>query len=207
MQLTLIDNKLKQAGTIETDDSLFGRKWNQALVHRISVAHAANARTVTRKQKTRAEVKHTTKRLYRQKGTGKARAGMSSSPVRRGGGRAFPASPLDNVHKRINRKEFRAGMATVLSQLAREQRLFVAEEIMAEQPKTKPITQLLDQFSQRSKVLFVDSEFDGKFALAVRNLYSVTLVELSRLVSTDLLRAERVVMSKRALEQISKTWQ
>ncbi len=207
MQLTLVDRKFKQAGTVEVADSLFDRKWNKALVHRLASSHASNARAATRKQKTRAEVHHTTKRLYRQKGVGKARAGMSSSPIRRGGGRAFPASQFENVHKQINRKEFRVGMATLLSQLAREQRLFIAEEIAADEIKTKTVAKLFAEFAQRKKVLFVDCEFDTKFGLSVRNLHRIETIELNRLVSTDLLRADLTVISKRALEEITKIWQ
>lgn len=207
MDLPLLDSSLKADGKLQVAESIFNRPWNPALVHRVSVAHAANGRATTSKQKTRAEVKHTTNRLYRQKGTGRARAGMSSSPIRRGGGRAFPSTPKVNFRRELNRKEFRAGMATVLSQLAREQRLFGIKEIVRKEIKTKDCAKLLDKFAPNSKVLFVDTDFDDKFVLSVRNLHYVATVTLHSLLATDLLHYDRAVISQRALDKISTTWQ
>ena len=206
MQVTLVDRQLNQAGTLEVADALFAKDWNAPLVHRLAVAHAANGREGTRQQKNRAQVKHTTKKLFRQKGTGRARAGMSTSPIRRGGGRAFPATPSDNLRKELNRKEFRLGMATMLSQLVREDRLFVAEEIASDVAKTKPCAKMLVEFAAQDKVLFVDTEFDHNFGLAVRNIPKAKLVEFSRLLAPDLLRYERTVISKRAVDAIVKYW-
>lgn len=206
MELVLVDRELKRVGTVKGADALFDRPWNRTLVHRIATAQAANGRAGTRKQKTRAEVKHTTKRLYRQKGTGRARAGMSSSPTRRGGGRAFPAHPRDSQRKELNRKEYRAGMATLLSQLAREERLFVAEELAAAAAKTKPCARMIDAFGAPAKLLFVDTDFESNFALSARNIKQVSLQPLARLLSTDLMRNRQVVLSRRAFEAIGKAW-
>ena len=206
MQLLLVDRNLAKTGELEVAGALLTREWNGPLVHRLTVAHAANGRAATRKQKTRAEVKHTTARLYRQKGTGRARAGMSSSPIRRGGGRAFPSSPRDNLRKELNRKEFRAGMATVLSQLAREKRLVVAEELSCDQVKTKAGAANLKAFGATRRTLFVDTEFDEKFALSMRNLPKVSLAEASALLAPELLRCEHTIISKRALAHLSKVW-
>lgn len=206
MQLTLLDSSMHADGKIDVDDRLFNRPWNPTLAHRVTVFHAANGRTGSSKQKTRAEVKHTTKRLYRQKGTGRARAGMSSSPLRRGGGRAFPSTPQVNPRRELNRKEFRAGMATVLSQLAREERLFVTESIARGEVKTKPCAAMLSDFAAGRRVLFVDTDFDDKFTLSVRNLFWVGTVRLGGLLATDLMRHKRTVLSKRALDRITETW-
>ena len=206
MQLSLVDRSLRPAGELEVADSLFARAWNGPLVHRLVTAHAANARAGTSKQKSRSEVKHTTSRLYRQKGTGRARAGMSSSPVRKGGGRAFPATPSDNHRKGINRKEFRAGMAALLSRLARDGALFVAEEIAAEQAKTKPCAAMIREFGGEGRVLFVDTKLDRHFELSSRNVRRVRLAELDRLLSTDLVRTDRVVLSRRAVEEMQRKW-
>lgn len=206
MQLTLLNSSMLAGGKVDVDDRLFDRPWNPALAHRVSVSHAANGRIGSSKQKTRAEVKHTTKRLYRQKGTGRARAGMSSSPIRRGGGRAFPSTPQANFRRELNRKEFRAGMATVLSQLAREERLFVTESIARDEVKTKPCAIMLTKFAAGRKVLFVDTDFDDKFVLSVRNLFWVGTVRLSKLLATDLLRHGHTVLSKQALERITASW-
>ena len=206
MEITMVDRNLKPSGTYEVSDTMFARRWNEVLVHRLVNSQAANARGATRKQKNRAEVKHTTKRLYRQKGTGRARAGMSSSPIRRGGGRAFPAAPTDNPRKELNRKEFRVAMATLLSQLAREGRLYAAEEIAASEVKTKVCAKMLESFAANDRVLFVDTEFDRNFHLSVRNLKEARTAGLSRLLSSDLVRNDRVVISKRALAEMERIW-
>ena len=202
----MVDRELKPAGTFEVSGAMFDRGWNGPLVHRLVTSQAANGRSVTRKQKNRAEVKHTTKRLYRQKGTGRARAGISSSPIRRGGGRAFPASTNDNLRKELNRKEYRAGMASLLSQVAREGRLFVAVEIGTDEIKTKSCARMLEDFSANDRVLFVDTEFDHNFSLSVRNLKEVRTSGLNRLLSTDLMRSDKVVISKRAVDELTRFW-
>src|SRR5256886_4529956 len=125
------------AGTFNTPDELFARDFNEALVHQIVVAFQANARLGTRAQKDRGAVNHSTKKPWRQKGTGRARAGMTSSPLWRGGGKIFPNSPDENFSHKVNRKMYRAGMASILSQLARENRICVVEEFKLEHPKTK----------------------------------------------------------------------
>lgn len=206
MELAGVDRNLKPSGKVEVPDAMFARGWNGPLVHRLVASQESRGRQVTRKQKTRAEVKHTTKRLYRQKGTGRARAGMSSAPGRRGGGRAFPATPRDNPHKELNRKEFRAGMATLLSQLAREGRLYVADEIAADGIRTKDCAAKLDGFAAGARVLFVDTEFERNFSLSVRNIRMARTAGLSRLLSTDLMRSDRVVFSKRAVDEIARAW-
>ena len=206
MQLTLLNSNLQDSGKFEVTDKLFAREWNGPLAHRISVIHAANARQGTRQQKTRAEVKHTTKKVYRQKGTGRSRVGTSSSPIRRGGARAFPASPKDNVNKDINRKEFRAGMSVILSQLVREDRVYVAEEIKSAEIKTKPCAKMVNDFAKDNKVLLVDTEFDKNFQLSVRNLYKVNLSLATSLLATDLVNNEKIVLSKRAVEKITGMW-
>src|SRR5574343_1449972 len=123
MQLELLNEQGQASSKVDAPDTVFGREYNEALVHQLVVAFQANARQGTRAQMTRAEVKHSTKKPYRQKGTGNARAGMTSSPIRRGGGRAFPNKPEENFTHKVNKKMYRAGMATILSQLVRDERL------------------------------------------------------------------------------------
>src|SRR5947208_9911355 len=125
------------AGTFNAPDALFARDFNEALVHQIVVAFQANARLGTRAQKDRGAVNHSTKKAWRQKGTGRARAGMTSSPLWRGGGKIFPNSPDENFTHKVNRKMYRAGLWSVLSQLAGENRLHVVAEFVVEAPKTK----------------------------------------------------------------------
>ena len=129
MQLELLNDKARPTSKVDAPDTVFGRDYNEALVHQIVVAFQANARQGTRAQKDRDEVKHSTKKPWRQKGTGRARAGMTSSPLWRGGGRIFPNSPDENFTQKVNKKMYRAGMASILSQLAREGRLAVVDSL------------------------------------------------------------------------------
>src|SRR5579872_5475459 len=127
MELKLLNDQGQAASNVAAPDTIFGRDYNEALIHQVVVAYQANARSGNRKQKDREEVHHSTKKPFKQKGTGRARAGMTSSPLWRGGGRIFPNSPEENFTQKINRKMFRAGLAAILSQLAREDRLVVVE--------------------------------------------------------------------------------
>ncbi len=206
MKLPLLDRSLAPAGDLEVVGALFERAWNEALVHRLTVSQAANRRRATRKQLTRGEVKHSTRKLGSQKGRGKARIGMSSSPIRRGGGRAFPNNPDENLARKVNRKEYRAAMATIVSQLAREGRLAAATELAADAPRTKPMSKIISSYSPADSVLFVDTDFDRNFALSARNLPSVQLASLAGLRVHDLIKCDRTVLSQRAVARITEMW-
>ena len=129
MDLKLIDANGQSTASVSASDELFGRDYNEALVHQVVTAFQANARSANRAQKGRSEINKSTKKPWRQKGTGRARAGMASSPLWRGGGRIFPNSPEENFSQKVNRKMYRAGLAAILSQLVREGRLTVIEEL------------------------------------------------------------------------------
>src|SRR5690554_7190527 len=137
MELKLLNDQGQSDATVAAPDTIFGRDFNEALVHQIVVAFQANARSGNRAQKGRDTVKHSTKKPWRQKGTGRARSGMTSSPIWRGGGRAFPSSPEENFSHKVNKKMYRAGVCSILSQLAREDRLAVVDEISVDAPKTR----------------------------------------------------------------------
>jgi large subunit ribosomal protein L4 len=139
MQLELLNEQGQAASKFDAPETVFGREYNEALVHQIVVAFQANARQGTRAQKDREQVKHSTKKPFRQKGTGRARAGMTSSPLWRGGGRIFPNSPDENFTQKINKKMYRAGMASIFSQLARDGRLAVVDSLKVDSPKTKQL--------------------------------------------------------------------
>src|SRR3954470_19914593 len=143
MELKLLNEQGQAGSNVTAADTVFGRDYNEALIHQIVVAYAANARSGNRKQKDREQVHHSTKKPWRQKGTGRARAGMTSSPLWRGGGRIFPNSPDENFTHKVNKKMYRAGMAAILSQLAREGRLAVVESLTVDSPKTKGLAQKL----------------------------------------------------------------
>jgi len=182
---------------------VFGRDYNEALVHQIVVAYQANARSGNRKQKDREEVKHTTKKPWRQKGTGRARAGMSSSPLWRGGGRIFPNSPEENFSQKVNKKMFRAGMRSIYSQLAREGRINVVDGFAVDAPKTKL---LADKFKAMGldSVLIITDNLDENLYLASRNLPNVAVVEPRHADPLSLVHYKKVLVTKAAVAQIEE---
>src|ERR1035437_5310014 len=159
MELKLLNDQCQTSSNVAAPDTIFGRDYNEALIHQVVVAYQANARSGNRKQKDREEVHHSTKKPFRQKGTGRAGAGMTSSPLWRGGGRIFPNSPEENFSQKVNRKMFRAGLAAILSQLAREDRLAVVEDFSIDTPKTKQLAQKLKGMGLDS-VLLVTAELE-----------------------------------------------
>lgn len=203
MDLKLINAQGQPGTPIAAQDAVFGREFNEALVHQIVIAYQANARAGNRKQKDREEVHHSTKKPFKQKGTGRARAGMTSSPLWRGGGRIFPNSPEENFSQKVNRKMYRAGLAAILSQLAREDRLVVVEEFAVEAPKTRLIAQKLKAMGFGS-VLVVTDTLDDNLALASRNLPDVLILEAHQADPVSLIRFPRVVFTKAAVAKMEE---
>lgn len=203
MELKLINAQGESSSTVSASDALFGREFNEALVHQVVVAYQANARSGNRKQKDREEVHHSTKKPFRQKGTGRARAGMTSSPLWRGGGRIFPNSPEENFTQKVNRKMYRAGVAAILSQLAREERLVVVENFAVDAPKTKLVAQKLKAMGLDS-VLVVTDSLDDNLALASRNLPNVLVLEAQQADPVSLVRFPRVLFTKGAVAKIEE---
>ena len=205
MELKVIDAKGQVSGSLAASDALFAREYNEALVHQLVTAFLANARSGNRAQLTRAEVKHSTKKPWRQKGTGRARAGMSSSPLWRGGGRTFPNKPDENFTQKVNRKMYRAGMATILSQLVRDERLFVIEELSVATPKTKAFAEQVKNLGME-QVLFVTNQLDENVYLSSRNLPNVLVLEAQQMDPYSLLRYKKVVVTKEAVAQLEEQW-
>ena len=203
MELKLINEQGQEASRLEAPDVLFGREYNEALVHQVLVAYQANARSGNRAQKDRGEVQHSTKKPWRQKGTGRARAGMSSSPIWRGGGRAFPNSSDENFSHKLNRKMYRAGMAAILSQLAREDRLAVVEEFSIDAPKTKLFAAKIKGMGYES-VLVITEELGENVFLAARNLPNVLVVEVQQADPVSLVRYPKVLITKGALAKFEE---
>ena len=203
MQLELLDDKGQATAKVDAPDTLFGRDYNEALVHQIVVAFQANARMGTRKQLDRGEVKHSTKKPFRQKGTGRARAGMTSSPLWRKGGRIFPNTPDENFTQKVNKKMYRAGMAAIFSQLAREGRLAVVDGISLDAPKTKLLAQKFKQMGLDS-VLFITHETPDNLMLAARNLANVLVVEPRYADPLALVHYKKVLVTKGAMEQLKE---
>lgn len=203
MELKTIDNHGQEAAGFSASDALFARDFNESLVHQLVVAYQANARSADRKQKDRGEVAHTTKKPFNQKGTGRARAGMSSSPLWRGGGRIFPNSPDENFSQKINRKMYRAGIATILSQLAREDRLLIVDDFIVEAPKTKLVAQKLKGMGLDSALVITENP-DETLMLASRNLPHVLVLEARAADPVSLVRFPKVVLTKGAVAKMEE---
>lgn len=204
MELKLLNEQGIVAGkNVAAADTVFGRDYNEALIHQIVVAYAANARSGNRKQKDREEVHHTTKKPWRQKGTGRARAGMSSSPLWRGGGRIFPNSPDENFTHKVNKKMYRAGICSILSQLAREERLVVVEGLSIDAPKTKLLSQKLQGMGLESVMIITDT-LEENLLLASRNLPNVLVVEPRHADPMSLVFYKKIVVTKAALAMIEE---
>jgi large subunit ribosomal protein L4 len=203
MQLELLNEQGQATAKVEAPDTVFARDYNEALVHQVVVAYQANARAGTRQQKNRETVKHSTKKPWRQKGTGRARAGMTSSPLWRGGGRTFPNSPDENFTHKVNKKMYRAGMVSILSQLARDGRLAVVDSLKVDAPKTKLLAQKLKSMGLDSVMLIADA-VDENLALASRNLANVLVVEPRYADPLSLVFYKKVLVTKGAIEQLKE---
>ena len=206
MELKLISEKggdKGSAGTVSAKDEIFGRDFNEALIHQLVVAYEANARLGTRKQKDRGEVRHSTKKPWRQKGTGRARAGMTSSPLWRGGGKIFPNTPDENFSQKVNRRMYRAGMASILSQLAREDRIRVVDEFKLEHPKTKLLAQKVKSMGF-DEVLVITDEVDNNLTLSSRNLHNVRVISAQQANPVALVRYPAVLLTKKAVAKLEE---
>lgn len=203
MELKLINEQGQEASRLAASDLLFAREYNEALVHQVLVAYQANARSGDRAQKDRHDVRHTTKKPWRQKGTGRARAGMSSSPIWRGGGRVFPNSSDENFSHKLNRKMYRAGMASILSQLVRQDRLAVVDSLTIEAPKTKLFAAKIKGMGYES-VLVITDDLDENVFLASRNLPNVLVLEVQQADPVSLVRFQQVLMTKAALAKFEE---
>ncbi|MDR3412948.1 MAG: 50S ribosomal protein L4 [Formivibrio sp.] len=205
MELKVINASGEAQSAIAASDALFARDFSEALVHQVVTAYLANARSGNRAQKGRAEVNHSTKKPFNQKGTGRARAGMTSSPLWRGGGKTFPSSPDENFTQKVNRKMFRAGIATILSQLVREDRLVVLDSFALESPKTKAFVEKLVGL-KLDNVLIVTHDLDENLYLASRNLPNVLVVEPSAADPVSLVRFKKVVLTREALQAFEEIY-
>jgi large subunit ribosomal protein L4 len=206
MDLKLINDQGQDAGAVSAADSLFGREYNEALVHQLVTAYMANGRTGDRAQLTRAEVRHSTKKPFKQKGTGRARAGMTSSPIWRGGGRTFPNKPDENFSQKVNRKMFRAGIATILSRLVQDGRLTVVESLGVDSPKTKLLAGKLKGLGMTDRVLIISPVVDDNLWLSARNMHNVLVLEPQQADPVSLVRFDRVLMTRDAVKSFEEMY-
>lgn len=203
MELKLIDDKGQSGASVPAADAVFAREYNEALVHQVVTAYLANARSANRAQKGRSDVAKTTHKPWRQKGTGRARAGMASSPLWRGGGKTFPNSPEENFSHKVNRKMYRAGIGAILSQLVREDRLSVVENFTVDGPKTKVLAQKLKDMGL-AQVMIITDEVDENLYLSSRNLPLVKVVEAGHADPVSLMRFAKVLVTRGALTKMEE---
>jgi len=198
MELTLKDAK----GALEVSDATFGREFNEALVHQVVVAYGAGARQGTKAQKTRSEVRGGGKKPWRQKGTGRARAGTIRSPIWVGGGRAFAAKPRD-FEQKVNKKMYRGAIKSILSELVRQDRLIVVESFGVDTPKTKTLIGKLNELELKD-VLIITPEVDENLFLSSRNLYKVDVRDVQGVDPVSLIAFEKVLITADAVKQLEE---
>jgi len=202
--LKLIDDTGQSTSTVAGSDALFGRDYNEALIHQVITAFQANARQGTRAQKARGDINKSHKKPWKQKGTGRARAGQANSPLWRGGGKIFPSSPDENFSHKVNRKMYRAGIASILSQLVREGRLSVIDAIALDSPKTKLFAQKIKGYGLDGTVLVVTDKLDDNLYLGSRNLPDVLVLETREVDPVSLVRFKNVLVTKAAVQQFEE---
>lgn len=203
MELQVINEQGKPTAKVAASDSAFAREYNESLVHQVVTAYLANARLGTRKQLARGEVNKSNKKPWKQKGTGRARAGRASSPLWRGGGKVFPNLPEENFSQKLNRKMYRAGVSSILSQLAREDRLVVVEKFTLDAPKTKLLAAKLKAMGLDNVLIITDS-LDENLQLSSRNLPNVDIVTVGHADPLSLMRHAKVLVTRGAVAKIEE---
>ena len=204
MDLKLLSGNGDKTATVSGSDALFGREYNEALIHQLVIAYQANGRQGTRAQKGRADINKSHKKPWAQKGTGRARAGQANSPLWRGGGKIFPSMPDENFSQKVNRKMYRAGLTSLLSQLVREDRLLVIENLAVDSPKTKAFAQLVKGFGLTGTVLIVTDNLNDNVYLSSRNLTDVLVLETREVDPVSLVRFKNVLVTRGAVTQFEE---
>jgi|TARA_B110001454_G_scaffold147707_1_gene137111 large subunit ribosomal protein L4 len=205
MEFKILNNQGKLSKkTLTASDATFGIDFNESLIHKLVVSYMSNARSGTRSQKTRREVKHSTRKPFRQKGTGNARAGMTSSPIWRGGGRAFPNRTDENFVKKVNKKAYRAGMKSILSELVRQDRLSIVEEFKVEAPKTKDFIAKIKSLGVTDRVLILVDSFDENLYLSSRNLPHILVIEARYADPVSLVHFPKVIATAGSVKQLEE---
>jgi large subunit ribosomal protein L4 len=205
MELKVINENGKAGASMNASDDLFGREYNEALVHQLVTAYQANARSANSKQKGRSEIAKSTRKPFAQKGTGRARAGMASSPLWRGGGKIFPNSPDQNYTQKINRKMYRAGLASIFSKLVSDGRLSVIDALSVSAPKTKLLADKIKGMGlQDARLLIITDNIDENLYLSSRNLPNVLVVEAHQADPVSLVRFSNVLVTRGAIAKIEE---
>jgi len=203
MDLKLINEQKQDAGSISVSEALFDREYNESLVHQIITSYLANARSATRAQKGRSEVTCSGSKPWRQKGTGRARAGRASSPIWRGGGKVFPNSPNENFGKKLNKKMYRAGMSVILSKLVRDQRLTVIDGFSLSSHKTKELCEKLQNLGFKD-LLLVTHKMEDNLYLSSRNLPNMLVLEAANVDPVSLLKFENTLVTSDSIKKFEE---
>jgi large subunit ribosomal protein L4 len=204
MELKVINDKGLATSNLSASDEVFGRGYNEDLVHQLVTAYQANARAGNSKQKSRCEIAKSTRKPFAQKGTGRARAGMASSPLWRGGGKIFPNTGEENYTQKVNRKMYRAGFAAILSKLVAENRLVVIEDMTVDAPKTKLFADKIKSLGITGRVLVITDSMDENLYLSSRNLPNVLVLEAYQADPVSLVRFPSVVVTRGAVAKIEE---
>jgi large subunit ribosomal protein L4 len=207
MELKVINDKGQSSVNLKASDELFGREYNEDLVHQLITAYQANARAGNSKQKGRSEIAKSTRKPFKQKGTGRARAGMASSPIWRGGGKIFPNTGEENYTQKVNRKMYRAGYASILSKLVSENRLVVVDSLTVDSPKTKLFAQKIKGLgvdTNRFRLLIITDSIDENLYLSSRNLPNVLVLEANQADPVSLVRFPNVLVTRNAVAKIEE---
>lgn len=203
MELKVINENGQASASMTASDALFGREYNEALVHQVVTAYQANARAANSKQKGRSEIAKSTRKPFAQKGTGRARAGMASSPLWRGGGKIFPNTGEENYTHKVNRKMYRAGLASIYSRLVAEGRLTVVDSLSVDAPKTRLLAQKVKAMGL-DRVLIITDSLDENLYLSARNLPNVLVVEAHQADPVSLVRFPNVLVTRAAVAKIEE---
>jgi large subunit ribosomal protein L4 len=204
MELKVINNQGQSTSSLNASDEVFGRAYNEDLVHQLVTAYQANARAGNSKQKSRCEIAKSTRKPFAQKGTGRARAGMASSPIWRGGGKIFPNTGEENYTQKVNRKMYRAGFAAILSRLVSENRLVVVDDMTVDTPKTKVFADKIKNLGIAGRVLVITDNMDENLYLSSRNLPNVLVLEAYQADPVSLVRFPSVVVTRGAVAKIEE---
>jgi len=207
MELKVINDKGQPAANMNASDELFGREYNEDLVHQLVTAYMANARAGNSKQKGRSEIAKSTRKPFKQKGTGRARAGMASSPLWRGGGKIFPNTGIENYTQKVNRKMYRAGLASILSRLVSENRLMVVDSLTVDAPKTKLLADKIKGLgvdTNHFRLLIITDNIDENLYLSSRNMPNVLVLEANQADPVSLVRFPNVLVTRNAVAKIEE---
>ncbi len=209
MELKVIDITSDVSEVITLNDEIFTKSYNEALIHQVITAFLANARSGTRAQKQRNEVNKSTRKPFKQKGTGRARAGMASSPLWRGGGRIFPNRPDENFTQKINRRMYRMALLSIISQSIRDNKIIIVKDIEITAPKTKEFIQVLDKLQlNNSTNLFIvnEEQFTEELFLSSRNLFKNLILESHQIDPYHLVRCQKIIITKDAILKLQEQW-